>query len=469
MPKVAFGLFVLYIIFLMVISSKEGKNNNFKPQIKADIDSLKKRGTLNILVEHNSFNYYIYKGSPMGFQYELACDFAQFLGLRPNIVLSDDLNKSFAAVSFEDCDVLTSDITIAPSRYPGMCLSQSLYSYRAVVAVHSDEVEKSIIYEPTAEDIISWERYFFAVPDGSCFPDMLKRLSDSTKQEYNYLRFRNVEPEEMLSMTSSGAIKASICDEQVALANLGILPNVRFVYLPFPPRPLAWGVSCKAPKLLGKLNEFLNQIDTKRKIEFFKIKYFSPYSSYYHEISGFHSKKGSSISQYDRTIKKISKKYHLDWRLVASVIFQESNFQEGYVSYNGAMGLMQLMPGTAARYGMHAASTAEQQIDAGVHLLADINASFLSIAPDSSERMKFTLAAYNLGDAHILDAVALAKKNSQDPSRWSVIEFWLQQKTKSKFYRDPVVKYGYCNPKYVKIFVRQVIDRYQQYCNLYPL
>lgn len=468
MPRLITAFFVLYLGFIFIFSLHDEGAAPSQPKAKADLDSIIKRGNINILVEHNSFNYYIYKGTPMGFQYELANDFAKFLGVRCNIILSDDLNRSFANVAFDSCDVLTSDITLMPKRYPGICLSDSLYSYRAVVALYSPDEKKYKIENAVKKYFTGWQKYHFVVPNGSCFPQMMELLNDSFGIALKHLCFRNTEPEELLTMVSEGKIHATICDEHVALANLGILPNLKFYYLPFKARPLGWAVSCKAPKLKEKLDEFLHLKSTIQKINFFKVKYFTPYSTFFFENANFHSKKGNHLSKYDRQMKKISRKYGFDWRLVASVVYQESNFKEGYVSYNGAMGLMQLMPGTAARYGLNGSSPADKQLEGGIHLMYDINQSFLPVAPDSNERMQFTLAAYNLGDAHIYDAIELAKKNNSDPSVWKNVEYWLEQKSKPRYYHDPVVKYGYCNPRYVKIFIRQVLERYRHYCNLFP-
>lgn len=459
--------FISYLLFVFIFTWVNNEPEKIRNAPKADLDSIVKRGKINILVEHNSFNYYIYKGTPMGFQFELANDFARYIGVKCNIILSDDLNQSFADVAFDTCDVLTSDITLMPERFPGICLSDSLYSYRAVAAVYTPNQKEHKIGEATQSDFTSWQKYHFILPDGSCFPKMLDKLSDSLGIVLKFIRFRNTEPEQLLAMTSEGNIHATVCDEHVALANLGVLPNLKFYYLPYPPRPLGWAVSSRSPKLQKKLNEFLHSKNIIQKINFFKIKYFTPFSAFHFENADFHSKKGNRLSKYDTHLKKISKKYGFDWRLMASVVYQESNFKEGYVSYNGAIGLMQLMPGTAARYGLHESSPAEKQLEGGIHLLFDINRSFLPIAPDSSERMQFTLAAYNLGDAHIYDAIELAKKNNSDPSIWKNVEFWLDQKSKPRYYRDPVVKYGYCNARYVKIFVQQVIERYRQYCNLF--
>ncbi len=58
------------------------------------------------------------------------------------------------------------------------------------------------------------------------------------------------------------------------------------------------------------------------------------------------------ISPYDQYIRKYSQQLGWDWRLLASLIYQESNFKTDVTSQVGASGLMQLMPTTAKRFGI---------------------------------------------------------------------------------------------------------------------
>ena len=99
-------------------------------------------------------------------------------------------------------------------------------------------------------------------------------------------------------------------------------------------------------------------------------------------------------SRYDEIIERYSEKYGVDATLVRAVIQVESNFNPRCVSNKGARGLMQLMPGTAKRYGVKQVHDPEQNIKGGVHYLADL----LEMFNDDLQR---ALAAYNAGEGAV--------------------------------------------------------------------
>jgi soluble lytic murein transglycosylase-like protein len=85
-----------------------------------------------------------------------------------------------------------------------------------------------------------------------------------------------------------------------------------------------------------------------------------------------------------------SVRHRVDHRLVESLIEMESSFNPSAVSRAGAMGLMQLMPAVARRYGVRDALNAAQNVDAGVRHLRGL---ILRYGGD----VELALAAYNAG------------------------------------------------------------------------
>ena len=128
---------------------------------------------------------------------------------------------------------------------------------------------------------------------------------------------------------------------------------------------------------------------------------------------------------------------------------------------------MQLMPSTAARFGISLTSSAEQQIRAGTEFIGWLDDRFEDSVMDPEERIKFILAAYNVGPGHIYDAMTLAGKNGKDPAIWegNVDEFLLK-KSDPKYYRDSDVRYGYTRGTETYNYVKQVLNRYEQYKNV---
>jgi soluble lytic murein transglycosylase-like protein len=97
-------------------------------------------------------------------------------------------------------------------------------------------------------------------------------------------------------------------------------------------------------------------------------------------------------AQYDAAISRAAGEAKVRPELVRAVIVVESGFNPRAVSRRGAIGLMQLLPSTARRYGAFNAFDPEQNIHAGARYLADL------ITRYGVEKLELVLAAYNAGE-----------------------------------------------------------------------
>ncbi len=98
---------------------------------------------------------------------------------------------------------------------------------------------------------------------------------------------------------------------------------------------------------------------------------------------------------YDGLVRQAAQAYQMDEALVRAVIHTESAFNPSAVSTKGASGLMQLMPGTASRYGVRDIFDPVENVYAGVHYLHDLKLMF-------NGNTQLAVAAYNAGENAVL-------------------------------------------------------------------
>ena len=183
-----------------------------------------------------------------------------------------------------------------------------------------------------------------------------------------------------------------------------------------------------------------------------------------HVFSPMLDKKGGIISHYDKLFMQYSQPIRWDWRLMAAQCYQESTFDPKAVSFAGAKGLMQIMPGTADLLGLPRDKMydPEQNIAAAAKYLGQLEGK-LSDIHDRMERTNFVLASYNGGIHHIRDAMALAQRDGKNPHRWRDVSEYVLKLATPKYYNDPIVKHGYMRGSETVDYVAKIRQRHQGY------
>jgi membrane-bound lytic murein transglycosylase F len=276
----------------------------------------------------------------------------------------------------------------------------------------------------------------------------------------------------LVATTESEVLFQFILDEKIDIiaSNITITETDKnsFCFTPFETeRNVAWGILCDADSLRNVVIPWIYEISQTRKFRNLCLKYhIQPRASFFQcdttsQIPG-------RLSPFDNAIKKYAQRLNWDWRLLASLIYQESNFFPDVVSWAGAIGLMQLMPDVAEKYGITEKSRPEEHILAGVKHLEQINKILPNEIPEE-ERIPFMLATYNVGLGHILDARRLAVLNDKDPNVWfDNVELELLKKQDRTIVRDSIIRHGYARGQETVDLVRDVMERWQHYQNLLP-
>ena len=228
---------------------------------------------------------------------------------------------------------------------------------------------------------------------------------------------------------------------------------------------VAWGIPCSSDSLANVMIPWIYNISQSREFRNLCLKYhIQPRRSFLQCDTT--SQAPARLSPFDDAIKKYAERLDWDWRLLASLIYQESNFFPDVVSWKGAIGLMQLMPDVAEKYDITLESSPEEQILAGVRYLQEIRRILPAEIPEE-EHIQFMLAAYNVGLGHVLDARRLAVVNDKDPNIWfDNVDESLLLKHDRTIVRDSIIRHGYARGQETYNFVREIFERWHHYQNL---
>ncbi|MBL3656975.1 MltF family protein [Fulvivirga sediminis] len=438
-----------------------------------DLEEIRKRGSIIAIVDNSSTGYFLYRGRPMGYEYDLLSLYAKQIGVTLEIKVTPSIDEAFEMLNNGEGDIIAYSLAITRARKEIVDFTHSHYSTRQVLVQRKprnwrrmtrEEIDKKLIRNQV--DLIGKE---VNVRKSSSFVDRLQNLSDEIGGDVLIIEEQDsAEAEELIREVAFSEIDYTISDETVALVNASYYPILDVRTAISFPQQIAWAVRKNSDELLTSLNDWIAQIKRKPTFNIIYNKYFkSPRASLIRAKSSYSSMGGEKISIYDDIIKVAADSIGWDWQLLAAQIYQESHFDPNAESWAGAIGLMQIVPETGERYGATDLTDPIDNIMAGVHLLRFLDDLWSKTIKDADERIKFVLASYNVGLGHVVDARELAKKYGRDPVTWDHnVEYFLLMKSKPEFFRDPVVKSGYCRGEEPVNYVKEILSRYQQYRQL---
>ncbi len=462
-------LLILLPLMILAISCHTRKQSGTTAEVSNSLDDIKRKGKLVVITDYSSTNYFIYRGQPLGYQYEMLQELANYLEVKLELRVNSDLENSFKLLNKGEVDLIAENITITRERREKVNFTIPYAQSRQVLVQRKPDrwmtfskkdLEMALIRNPL--DLAGKTIY---VQRNSAHVARLRHLSEEIGDTINIIEV-DENAEQLIYLVSTGEIPYTVSDEILARVNQTYFPNIDVETPVSFHQNMAWAVRKDAGELLTELNVWLEEFLQSKRFKNIYARYFENSKSAIIQSSDYYAINTGKISPYDDLIKQYSKKLGWDWRLLASMIYQESRFNNEATSWAGAFGLMQLMPNTAQRYGVDVTSSPREQIRAGTSFIAWLSKQFDDI-PDQEERIKFILAAYNIGPGHIFDARNLARKNGADPNKWEGnVEKFLLKKSDPVFYNDPVVKYGYCRGTETFRYVNEVLERYEHYKNI---
>jgi len=422
--------------------------------LPVDLKDILERGELRVITMESPFAYFVDEDDEMGYEYDLALNYADHIRVGVKVVVAKSVEEMKTLLLTGQGDVIAYRYPSLHANKEDLVFTDRRYeSYPVLVQLRSKNMVKDVT------DLVGKTVYS---QKGTKY---WRRLENLNEEIGGGIILQSIEDsvsvDRLVVMVSQRKIPMTIVDNDVAMLSRSNLRNIDISVPVGLSQEKAWVVRKNSPELLASINAWSDEVSKSRFYKQLYTKYYSK-SRYFTDIKS--KIPVGAVSPYDQFFKQYATQMDWDWRLLAALAFNESHFDVNAVSSSGALGIMQMMPGTGAKYGLDSITIfqPEPAIQASVQYIKALNLIYRSIE-DPEERIKFILASYNAGPAHILDARALASKYGENQNSWSIVEKYLLLKNKPEYYNDEVCKFGYFRGKHTVRYVGDVFDTYNHY------
>ncbi len=434
------------------------------PLVQRDLNDIKKDKTLRVLLRHSSSSYHVLRGQEYGFEYELVRRFARAHDLQLQVVMPRDHYSLFTVLNRGDVDLIAAPLLEREASFANVMYTAPYNSTHLELVMHSDKATSVATAEDLAGVAVAtrrWSNEEYALLE-------LQKQGIDVRMVYLSPQMPG---EELMRLVANGTYDAALVPGNIVAAAQTYLPELESVLPVGGERDVRWAVRQNSSELAAALNEFLSShLAENRRGEFVSSRFHRVLQSKYFADSNlirgredhpFRPGRTGRVSPYDELFQTVGSKYDIDWRLLASMAYQESRFDPSSKSFAGAVGLLQVMPRTA---GLPEDELYDADVNvevAGRHFKSLWNNyHFL----DDKMRLAFSLAAYNAGQGHLDDARMLAIMRGEDPNQWPSVRKSLLLLLEPEQYRR--VRYGYVRGTETTKYVDDIMRRYEIFQNL---
>lgn len=370
-----------------------------------DLPNMQHRKVLRVITYQSPANYYFDGGRLKGFEYDLVKKFARSKDMRVDMVLAKSHQEMQELLLQGKGDIIAASLPIQSIEDKNINFTQA-YNYSSPVIV-GRESDNNLI------DVRDLEGRRIILPSESPYRNFLNRIRDRGINFEIITPDRQLNSKSTLYMVSMGMYDLTIMGSHQLMAENSESLKVKALFTLSEPTPSVWAVRSTDTLLLSAANEFIKQNYRQKYYRVLYARYFE-----WPKIKGDSIFAGTGpLSPYDKIVKEYAEKYDFDWRLIVAQMYQESRFDPEAVSYAGAEGLMQIMPGTAEDLKTRDVYDPKSSIASGVKYLGMLRDQF----EDDlllEEKTWFSLASYNAGFNRVKQAREIAKDMGLDKDKW---------------------------------------------------
>ena len=407
------------------------------------LDQIRAQGELRVVTLNLPTCYYIGPQGPTGLDYDLARRFADELGVRLKIVTVPNETALRTALASGRADIAAAQIT-----------ADAAWRRAGVPADPYAQIPQLVIYrqgEQAPTGLPQLQSVKLVVRADSPQVEVLQRL----KLVAPFLQWEGTTGEDSpLQDVASGRVGYAVVDARAYGYEHYLYPDVSVAFELPQRRPVQWMVRRDAPELLRVVNGFFDSLHRSGQLQKLMRKDSGNETSIHiRQPHLFEVDFLQRLPRYKTWFQEAAARYHLDWRLLAAMGFQESRWNPKAISAAGAKGVMMLTADTAQEMGDANRANAKANIFAGARYFAKV----LKMWPDhipEPDRIWFAVASYNVGFGHVEDARVLAQRLGKNPDSWKQVSHVLPLLTEPRWYSQ--TEYGYAQGWQPVMYVARV-------------
>jgi membrane-bound lytic murein transglycosylase MltF len=429
--------FFLISLLLLPISPNAEENSQLETTLGVsyldirhtdDLDKLKELKIIRALVVPGRTDFYIEQGHIRGAAVHLLELYEKHL----NKGIKKEEQKTrivYIPVNFNDLipfliagkgDIAVSFLTITEERKKLVNFASGYSRKINELFITNKDIDSSF---KTLDDLAGQTAY---VLKDSSFVSHLKILNAqfkdkglkpiTIKQSVDYLT-----SEDILEMLNAGAIDLTVSDDYKANLWAKALPNIRVRedLVLNQDGHVGWAIRKNNPQLQTSLNEFAQTI---KKGSLLGNIIFNRHYGRDQKLAALNLKEEHNrYSQFIELFKKYGNEYDIDHFKLIAQAYQESGLKQDMRSHRGAVGVMQILPTTAADKNVNISKVEqlENNIHAGTKYMNFLRTRYFSDPEISREnQIFFSWAAYNAGPANVRKMRTLAEEMGLDRNIW---------------------------------------------------
>ncbi|MEE8266149.1 MAG: membrane-bound lytic murein transglycosylase MltF [Acidiferrobacterales bacterium] len=397
------------------------------------LEALTDDGKLIVLTRNAPTTFYEGPEGPTGIEYDMLNGFAQSLGTKLEIIVSDDFNQILSMLTNEEAHIAAAGLTITDTRKKSIRFSPPYQDIHQQVVYRLGTVPPKNVADLVGRQL--------EVVRGSSHAERLTVLKD----DHPGLEWTEIEgqsTEELLQIVSEGLLELTVADSNIVAITRQYHPELRVAFNLGESQQLAWAFPLSNDNsLYDRATFYLTKLKKSGELARLIERYYGASDRFnYINLAVYQARIETRLPSYQAFFERAGRKYKMDWRLLAAIGYQESYWNPQAVSPTGVRGLMMLTQPTAKQLGVSNRVDPGQSIDGGSHYIRTLIDKMPSPIKEP-DRTWMALAAYNVGINHLEDARMITRRRGRDPNRWKDVKESLPLLSRRTWFKK--TKHGY--------------------------